>query len=50
LGFFGAPPPGYDLHITPLSAPEAQARYVERYRTLAEAMDTVAGADAWHTE
>ncbi len=50
LGFFGAPPQGYDLQITPLSAIEAQARYVERYRILAEAMGTVAGADAWHTE
>ncbi len=50
LGFFGAPPAGYDLTITPLSATEAQARYVDRYRTLAAAMGTVAGADAWHTE
>ncbi|MBU1324031.1 MAG: HD family hydrolase [Alphaproteobacteria bacterium] len=50
LGFFGAPPEGYDLRITPLSAPEAQCRYVDRYRTLAAAMGAVAGADAWHTE
>ncbi|RZI98650.1 MAG: HD family hydrolase [Brevundimonas sp.] len=50
LGFFGAPPPGYDLVIDPLPAPVAQQRYLERYRVLAEATGVVSGPDAWHTE
>lgn len=50
LGFFGAPPPGYDLVIDPLPAPLAQARYVERYRILSEAIGVLPGPDAFHTE
>lgn len=50
LGFFGAPPPGYDLVIDPLPAPLAQARYLDRYRVLAEAIGVLPGPDAWHTE
>lgn len=38
LKLFGAPPPGYDLVIDPLPAPMAQARYLDRYRALSEAV------------
>jgi 5'-deoxynucleotidase YfbR-like HD superfamily hydrolase len=37
LGFFGRPPKGYTLTIEPLSAAEAQARYLHRFHLLAEA-------------
>lgn len=49
---FGAPPPGYVLHIDPLAPAQAQARYVERYHTLAEAIgaETHAGGAAFDTE
>ena len=50
LGFFGAPPAGYDLTIDPLPPAQAQGRYVERYRILSEAMGVLPGPDAWHTE
>ena len=50
LGFFGSPPPGYDLQIEPLPASLAQERYLERYRVLAEASGLIPPADAWHTE
>ena len=50
LGFFGSPPPGYDLQIEPLPASLAQERYLERYRVLAEASGLIPAADAWHTE
>lgn len=49
LTLFGAPPPGYDLIIEPLSAPEAQRRYIERYRILAEATGVASTADAGRT-
>lgn len=50
LGFFGAPPPGFHLLIDPLPPAQAQARYMERYRVLGEAVGLLQGADAWHTE
>jgi 5'-deoxynucleotidase YfbR-like HD superfamily hydrolase len=50
LRFFGAPPTDYHLTIDPLPAPAAQARYLERYRVLAEATGGLPGPDAWHTE
>ena len=50
LGFFGSPPPGYDLIIDPLPAPVAQQRYLDRYRILAEATGILPAVDAWHTE
>ena len=50
LVLFGAPPVGYDLIIDPLPAPLAQARYVDRYRVLSEAIGVLPGPDAWHTE
>ena len=50
LKLFGAPPAGYDLTIDPLPAGVAQARYVERYQVLAQAVGALAPADAWHTE
>ena len=50
LKLFGAPPAGFHLTIDPLPAPVAQARYLERYRVLAEAVGILPGPDAWHTE
>jgi len=50
LKIFGVPPRGYDLTIDPLPAPIAQARYLERYRVLAEAVGIIPAPDAWHTE
>lgn len=50
LKLFGAPPPGYDLVIDPLPAAVAQARYLERYRVLGQAVGILAPTDAWHTE
>lgn len=50
LGFFGAPPAGYDLVIDPLPASLAQERYLDRYRVLAEAVGLIPATDAWHTE
>lgn len=38
LGFFGKPPPGYDLKIEPLSPTAAQALYLERFETLSRAL------------
>jgi uncharacterized protein len=37
LDLFGAPPPDYRPTLEPLSPAQAQARYLERYHTLAEA-------------
>ncbi|MGA0544726.1 YfbR-like 5'-deoxynucleotidase [Brevundimonas sp. VNH65] len=50
LKLFGAPPSGYDLTIDPLPAGAAQARYLDRYRVLAQAAGGLAPTDAWHTE
>jgi 5'-deoxynucleotidase YfbR-like HD superfamily hydrolase len=50
LKLFGTPPAGYDLVIEPLPASVAQARYLERFRVLGEAIGIIAGPDAWHTE
>jgi Predicted hydrolases of HD superfamily len=50
LNIFGAPPPDYDLQIEPLPASLAQARYLERYRVLAESVGILPAADAFHTE
>lgn len=50
LKLFGAPPPGYDLTIEPLPASVAQARYLERYLVLAQAVGILPPTDAWHTE
>jgi 5'-deoxynucleotidase YfbR-like HD superfamily hydrolase len=50
LKLFGSPPPGFHLTIDPLPAPVAQARYIERYGVLAEAVGILPGADARHTE
>jgi 5'-deoxynucleotidase YfbR-like HD superfamily hydrolase len=48
--FFGRPPDGYPLKITPLSAAEAQGRYLERFHLLAEAIDLEPHARAFDTE
>lgn len=50
LSIFGAPPSGYHLDIDPLPAPLAQARYLERFRVLAEAVGILPATDAFHTE
>ena len=50
LKLFGAPPPGYDMVIDPLPAAVAQARYLERYRVLGQAVGILTPTDAWHTE
>ena len=50
LRLFGTPPAGYELTIDPLPAAVAQARYLERYRVLAEAVGILPAPDAWHTE
>jgi hypothetical protein len=47
---FGRPPSDYPLHIEPLSAGAAQARYLQRFHTLAAAAGFEPGAGAMHTE
>jgi 5'-deoxynucleotidase YfbR-like HD superfamily hydrolase len=47
---FGAPPRGYALVIEPHPAAEAQARYLERFRTLAEAAGFAHADAAFDTE
>ena len=46
LVLFDAPPIGYHLKIEPLTAHQAQMRYVERYHTLSEAAGFAAGPAA----
>ena len=48
--FFDPPPEGYDLHIEPLSAAQAQQRYVQRYQVLSEAAGFSVGPAAFDTE
>ncbi len=48
--FFGAPPEGYDLVIEPLSASQAQARYIQRYHVLSEAAGFAPADAAFDTE
>ncbi len=50
LSFFGRPPAGYRLTLSPMSAREAQERYLERHRVLCDATGLSPGADASHTE
>ena len=47
---FGAPPTGYLLTIEPQPPSEAQARYLARFRTLAEAAGLSHSAAAFDTE
>jgi 5'-deoxynucleotidase YfbR-like HD superfamily hydrolase len=47
---FGAPPAGYGLVIEPQSPAVAQAHYLERFRTLAEAIGPGSGQAAFDTE
>ena len=49
-GFFGKPPEGYPLRIQPQPAGEAQARYLDRFHILAEAIDLEHHAQAFDTE
>ncbi len=46
LGFFGRPPKGCQLTLVPLSPPEAQARYVDRFHLLSEAAGFTRAAPA----
>ena len=49
--FFDPPPPGAsDLHLEPMAAPVAQARYLERFRVLEEAAGILPAAQAFDTE
>ena len=48
--FFDAPPPGYHLRIEPLSAAQAQVRYVQRYHVLSEAAGFAVTPAAFDTE
>ena len=50
LVLFDAPPIGYHLKIEPLTAHQAQMRYVERYHTLSEAAGFAAGPAASEAE
>lgn len=50
LSLFSAPPAGYDLVIEPFSPAEAQARYLSRFHTLAEAIGSEPHALAFDTE
>jgi 5'-deoxynucleotidase YfbR-like HD superfamily hydrolase len=47
---FGAPPAAYGLVIDPLAPAAAQARYLERFRTLAEAAGLAPSQAAFDTE
>ena len=47
---FGAPPKGYNLLIDPQAPGEAQARYLQRFHTLAEATGAEPHALAFDTE
>jgi 5'-deoxynucleotidase YfbR-like HD superfamily hydrolase len=47
---FGRPPAGYALTIEPLAPAQAQARYLQRYQTLAEAAGLVPAPAAHQTE
>lgn len=46
LKLFGSPPTGYELLIDPLPAPEAQERYLERFRILGQAAGILSPAEA----
>ncbi|MDO8409848.1 MAG: HD family hydrolase [Phenylobacterium sp.] len=48
--FFGDPPEEYDLVIEPLSASQAQARYIQRYHVLSEAAGFAPADAAFDTE
>jgi len=50
LNFFGAPPEGYGLLVEPLSAAAAQARYLDRFRVLVEAVGVAPSQAAFDTE
>jgi 5'-deoxynucleotidase YfbR-like HD superfamily hydrolase len=52
IELFGAPPPGYRPTLEPLSAAQAQVRYLQRYHTLAEAaaLESVPVPAAFDTE
>ncbi len=50
LEFFGTPPRGYALAIEPLAPPEAEARYLQRYRILSQAAGYAPTPAAFDTE
>jgi hypothetical protein len=49
-GFFGPPPADHPLRLEPMAPAVAQARYLTRFHTLAEACGFEPGPDAYHTE
>jgi 5'-deoxynucleotidase YfbR-like HD superfamily hydrolase len=50
LKLFGKPPPGFAMHLHPLPAAEAQARFLLRFEALAEASGLTSGPAAFSTE
>jgi 5'-deoxynucleotidase YfbR-like HD superfamily hydrolase len=50
LGFFGRPPRGYHLALTPMSTVEAQAHYLARFHILSEAAGFARTPQASDTE
>ncbi|OYU71679.1 MAG: phosphohydrolase [Alphaproteobacteria bacterium PA2] len=50
LDLFDAPPVGYQLEIEPLTAHQAQMRFVARYHTLSEAAGFASAPAAFETE
>ncbi|OXE36491.1 MAG: phosphohydrolase [Phenylobacterium zucineum] len=50
LDLFSSPPVDYHLEIDPLTARQAQARYVARYHTLSEAAGFATSPQAFETE
>lgn len=50
LDFFGAPPAGYEPHVEPLAANQAQLRFVQRFHILSEAAGYTSAPVAFDTE
>jgi hypothetical protein len=50
LTFFGAPAKGFHVHLSPLSAAEAQAAYLHRFHLLSEAAGFEPAPAAFNTE
>jgi len=50
LKFFGAPPRGYALTVHALAAPDAEARYLQRFETLSLGAGYAGATAAFDTE
>ncbi len=48
--FFGRPPDDHPVRLEPMAPSVAQARYLQRFHTLLDALGVEPGADAHHTE